>query len=228
MSNICIIPARSGSKRIVDKNIKEIAGKPMIAWTIEAAKKSKIFDEIVVSTDSEKYAEIAIEYGAKVPFLRDTHNDNFSVVSDATIYAVKQSEEYFQKEYLNVCQLMANCPIRFDHTIDAFFQHFKKHNFGSLISVFKYGFMNPWWALKIDKHGNGINLFPEIKNKRSQDLDDLFCPTGSIWLAKKEALFRDKSFYTKDVKYKEINWIEAVDIDDTEDFALAEYLLEKQ
>ncbi len=227
MSNICIIPARSGSKRVKDKNIKEIGGKPMIAWTIEAAKKSNVFDKILVSTDSKLYAEVAEDYGAEVPFLRDKYNDNHTVVSEATIYAVKQAEEYYQISFSNICQLMANCPIRKSRTIKDFVSYFIENDFDSLISVFKYGFMNPWWALRLDSKGNGENIFKDIKDKRSQDLDTLYCPTGSIWMSKKEPLFNEKSFYTKSVKYREINWTEAIDIDDYEDFALAESFLKK-
>ena len=85
MKNIAIIPARSGSKGLRDKNIKELNGKPLLAYSIEAAKKSNIFDDIMVSTDSEKYAQIAKKYGANIPFLRSEANsgdkaDSWSVV----------------------------------------------------------------------------------------------------------------------------------------------------
>lgn len=90
---IAVIPARGGSKRIPKKNIVNLNGKPMIAWTIEAALKSKYIDEVLVSTDDEEIAEIGKDYGAKVPFLRNANADDHSPISLATVRALKQWEE---------------------------------------------------------------------------------------------------------------------------------------
>ena len=109
---IAVIPARGGSKRIPFKNIIEFMGKPMIAWTIKAATESRIFDRVILSTDSQKIAKVGRNYGLDVPFLRKEKNDDFSPVSEATIAAIKQAEEYYNESYDIVIQLMANAPLR--------------------------------------------------------------------------------------------------------------------
>ena len=106
MKIIAVIPARGGSKRIPKKNIIDFMGKPMIAWTIEAAIESKLFDRVIVSTDDEEFALIAKQYGCDVPFLRDSNSDDITPVSLATIRAVEQAEIYFNEEYDIVIQII--------------------------------------------------------------------------------------------------------------------------
>ena len=96
---IAIIPARGGSKRIPKKNITDFNGLPMIAWTIKAAEESKLFDRILVSTDDSTIAEVAINFGAEVPFLRTDCCDDYSTVSEATTFALQQAMDYWQEEY---------------------------------------------------------------------------------------------------------------------------------
>ena len=98
-NSIAIIPARGGAKRIPEKNIVDFNGIPMIAKTIQAAKKTNLFRHVLVSTDDEKIAAVAKKYGAEVPFLRENYCDDFATVSQATIYAIKQAEEFYQEKY---------------------------------------------------------------------------------------------------------------------------------
>jgi CMP-N-acetylneuraminic acid synthetase len=121
---VAIIPARGGSKRIPKKNIIDFNGKPLIAWTIEAAKKSGLFEKIIVSTDSEEIAEVAREYGAEVPFLRDTAADDHSPVSEATLRTILQLEEAGEF-YDEVVQLFAVCPLRDDVDIINSYKYFR-------------------------------------------------------------------------------------------------------
>ena len=220
--NIAIIPARGGSKRIPKKNIVDFQGKPLIAWSIEAAIKSKLFDKVVVSTDSQEIAEISIRYGASVPFLRDEKADDISPVSEATIETLKQMGHRLNENYDVVVQLMANCPLRDEHDIQKALDHFKKNNFNFQISCFKFGWMNPWWALKLKENGQPEFLHPNGVKTRSQDLPELFCPTGSIWIAKTQELFKSNSFYGPDYRMLEMNWMSAIDIDDNNDFMMAQ------
>ena len=111
MSVIAIIPARGGSKRIPRKNLIEFNGKPMIQWTIEAAIKTKIFDDIFVSTDDMEIAELSRGCGLNVPFLRESHFDDESTVSDATIGALSRLSSVSNRRYEKVVQLMPNCPL---------------------------------------------------------------------------------------------------------------------
>ena len=109
---IAIIPARGGSKRVPGKNIRPLAGKPLIAYTIEAALGSRLFHRVVVSTDSEDIAAVARTYGAEVPFLRSAGiSDDITPVSAATADALERLDPD-EDQYRLVAQLMANCPLR--------------------------------------------------------------------------------------------------------------------
>ena len=229
---VAIIPARAGSKRLPRKNILDLKGKPMIAWTIEAALRSEIFSDVVVSTDGEEIASIAKKWGVKVPFLRDPKDaDDFVPTYQAVYNALLILERRKSISYDIVVQLMANCPCRTHLTIRNAYQNFLETDAEFQISVFKFGWMNPWWAMKLEKgasdfSGRPIPLFPEALKKRSQDLDELYCPTGAVWMAKVDAFRRDKTFYGDRYQIYPIDWKDAVDIDTVEDFEMAEAVLE--
>ncbi len=220
---LAIIPARGGSKRLPGKNIMDFQGKPMIAWTIEAALETNLFDEVLVSTDDNEIAEISIHYGAIVPFLREEHADDYSTVSQATCAALYQMEKYSGREYQIIVQLMANCPLRsassIRHQCDAFE---KSNKSNSLLSGIKYGMFNPWWAHKKSETGKYERIFEGMKvNTRSQDLPELICPTGATWISSRAKLTSFKSFYSEGYEFFELNWREGVDIDDQADLELA-------
>lgn len=225
MGRIAIIPARVGSKRIPKKNIINFCGKPMIVWTIEAALRSGLFDRVLVSTDSEDIAEIARKWGAAVPFLREAHCDDYATVSEATISALKQAEAYWNEEYDTVVQLMANCPLRDEtHILDAI-SAFQVSGADYQISCFRFGFMNPWWAVKLDEQFLPKRIFPEIGAKRSQDLDELFCPTGAIWIANRAPLLTAMTFYGPEHRFHPMIWEAAIDIDDYDDMRMAQAIV---
>ena len=219
--SIAVILARGGSKRIPKKNIIKFKDKPLIAWTIDAAISSNLFTKVLVSTDSNEIAKVSANYGAEVPFLRDSANDDFSSASQATCRAVEQAEEYWGTKFNIVVQLMANCPLRSSKEVKDSMKNFIEKKAKSQISCFKFCWMNPWWAIKIKKDGRSEKLFPEASTKRSQDMPDLFCPTGAIWIAKRSNLMSSRNFYIKDTTYYPINWISAVDIDNYEDLEMA-------
>ena len=222
MENIAIIPARGGSKRIPRKNIIEFEGKPMIAWTIEAAVASGLFSKVLVSTDCEEIATLSRSYGADVPFLRDGSADDFTPVSEATCGALIQAENYWKTTFNTVTQLMANCPLRTACEIQGFHREFHRREVDSMLSCFKFGWINPWWAFKMDEKNNHSFIFEGAIKQRSQDLDDLFCPTGSIWMARAESLKVSRSFHViNSQQFCEIDWIAAVDIDDGDDLRFA-------
>ena len=223
--SIAIILARGGSKRLPRKNILEIGGKAMITWTIEAAKKSNCFDRVLVSTDDNEIASIAMQSGAEVPFLRDSGADDYTSSSEATLIALGQAEAYWSESYSTTVQLMSNCPLRTELEIIQSINSFKDKNVTAQISSFRYGWMNPWWACKLKQNGQPEWLFPEERNKRSQDLPELFCPSGAIWIAKTKNLKEEKTFYTKDHIFYALNWITALDIDDNNDFEMAKLFM---
>lgn len=217
---IAIIPARGGSKRVPKKNIIDFLGKSMIAYTIEAALKSKCFEHVIVSTDSEEIAAVSREYGAEVPFLREANADDHTPVSVATLGALLQAEEYFSEKYDVVCQLMANCPLRTEKQILEQYEYHNAKKAPATISTFKFGWMNPWWAIDVNADGEGKWVFKDTV-KRSQDLPDLYCPTGAIWFAETEALKASQTFYCENLRYFEIPWMNAVDIDSMDDLLFA-------
>ncbi len=220
---LAIIPARGGSKRIPKKNIIPLGGKPMIHWTIEAAKSCSYIDRVLVSTDCIEIKQISEEAGIKVPFLRETAADDVSPVSEATLVALQQAEERWG-EFDIVIQLMANCPFRGGDVISEGIEQFFSDNRASQISYFKYGWMNPWWAHTIE-HNQPTALFPEKLKKRSQDLEDLFCPTGAIWISEVSTLKQYKTFYSPEFCTYVIDWISALDIDDDDDLLMAQAVL---
>ena len=145
---IAIIPARSGSKRIKNKNIIDFNGDPMIIKTLKVAKKCKFIDKVIVSTDSKKILNICQKYGDKTPFLREEAFDDKSSVQEATLAALKQSENYFSN-FDVVIQLMPNCPIRKLETLnDSILNFFKKKK------NHKYLFLN----MVLQIHGGLIKL----------------------------------------------------------------------
>ncbi len=221
MKRIAIILARGGSKRLVRKNVLNVHGKPMLAWTVEAAVHSEMFDRVVVSTDDSEIAEIGRAYGAEAPFLRDCAADDMATSSEATLAALRQAEEYWGEQYELVSQLMANCPLRHMGDIKAAIESFLHSGAESQISCFRFGWMNPWWAAKLDAQGRPDYVFPEARTARSQDLPHLYCPSGAIWVARTESLKAQRTFYTADHLLHPMSWMSAMDIDDEEDLQMA-------
>lgn len=184
---ICIIPARGGSKRIKNKNIKKIFGKYLIQIVIETAKKSKIFDEIHVSTDSENIKKIAEKHGAKVSQLRNKKLSNDTAGTDAVLHDFVMSNNISAK-YV-ACLYPTAILIKFSDLKKAY-KKFIKDNSDCLLSIGKY-LNNPLRSLELDSK-NYIR-FVSIKNikKNSQELKDLFYDCGSFYFYKTEVL---KSF----------------------------------
>ncbi|MDC0309184.1 acylneuraminate cytidylyltransferase family protein [bacterium] len=229
MKHIAIILARGGSKRLPRKNILDFHGKPMIAWTIEAALQSAQYDHVLVSTDDPEIAEIARSFGAEVPFLRDAAADDITPSSEATLAALRQAEQHWGEQFDAVSQLMANCPLRDAEDITAAVQNFINQGAESQICSFRFGWMNPWWAAKLGEQGRPDYLFPEARVTRSQDLPPLYCPSGAIWIARGSVFKSAKTFYSPNHIFRSLSWISAMDIDDAEDLEMAKacFLLKK-
>lgn len=221
MKHVAIILARGGSKRLPRKNILDFHGKPMLAWTIEAALQSAQYDHVLVSTDDPEIAEIACAFGAEAPFLRDTAADDFTPSSEATLATLWQAEQYWGEQFDAVSQLMANCPLRDAEDIKAAVQNFINQGAESQICSFRFGWMNPWWAAKLNEQGSPDYLFPEARVARSQDLPPLYCPSGAIWIARGHVLKSARTFYTPSHIFHSLSWMSAMDIDDAEDLEMA-------
>jgi N-acylneuraminate cytidylyltransferase len=207
------------------KNIRPLAGKPALVYTIEAALQSGLFARTVVSTDSVAIAAVALEAGAEVPFLRDPAlADDHTPVSAVTVDVLERLDPGASL-FRCVAQLMPNCPLRGAEEIRASYQRFFESGAPTQLSVTRFGWMNPWWAMARAPTGELQPVFADLTTRRSQDLPELFCPTGAIWWGQAEVLRRDRTYHVPGRTGFEIEWRRAVDIDTEEDWAMAEALL---
>lgn len=219
--SIAIIPARGGSKRIPRKNIIDFHGKPLIAWTIEAAVQSGEFERVIVSTEDEEIAAIARAHGAEVPFLRGTEYHDQSPVPAAVIASVKQAEAHWGKHFQTVSMLLPTCPLRGVGTIRQALAFFRERGARSVISCYPAPGI-PWWSHTLSADFVPTPLFPEQIRKGSQDLEKLYLPTGSIWIAQRDHLVTAGNFYAPGYLFFPIDPKAAIDIDTHEDLEMAQ------
>jgi CMP-N-acetylneuraminic acid synthetase len=222
---IGIILARGGSKRLPGKNLLDLGGKPMLQWTIDAALSSGCFHRVLLSTDDEKIADIGRQCGAEVPFLRNSAADDHAPSSAATLVALSQAETFWEEKYDSVAQMMANCPFRTAADIRAGMRQFLDRGAPSQLSVFRFGWMNPWWAARMRDDAEPEYLFPEARSSRSQDLPALYCPSGALWIASAQSLVESGTFYCPGHVLFPIDWVSAIDIDDEADLQMARVCL---
>jgi len=221
---LAVIPARGGSKRLPGKNVKLLDGRPVLAYTVQAARESGLFTRIVVSTDSEEIAEVAVREGADVPFLRAPELATDDVpVSSVTIDALERLDPVGQL-YSEVAQLMPNCPLRDAQDVRASYAQFLESAAIAQISVTRFGWQNPWWALCRGPQMELEPLFPDRITAPSQSLPALFCPTGAVWWARHTLLRRARTFHVPERTGWEIAWEHGVDIDTEDDWRMAEAL----
>ena len=225
MTAIAIIPARGGSKRIPRKNVTDLAGRPMIGYTIEAALESGCFARVMVSTDDEEIAAVARGLGAEVPGLRPMSlADDETPVSVATAFALRELAAS-GATYDLACQLMANCPFRTARDIRESRDTFLASSAPTQISVCRYRLQSPWWAARLNDQQHLVPLFPDVALARSQDLPDLVCPTGAVWWARSDVLLDQGTFHVDGRTSWEMSWINAIDIDMPDELELARVLM---
>lgn len=193
---LCVIPARGGSKRIPRKNIREFCGKPMIAWSIEAAKESGCFDQVIVSTYDEEIANVARQWGAEVPFMRPAElADDFAGTTPVVAHAVRWYQDHGQG-LTAVCCLYATAPFV---EIDDIKQGFKLLNqAGPDLFVFTAtAYASPIQrALRIDaKSGESCMWQPEQFNKRSQDLEPAYHDAGQFYWGRPKAWLQSGNLF---------------------------------
>ncbi|WP_321307498.1 pseudaminic acid cytidylyltransferase [Marinifilum fragile] len=179
MKNLAIIPARGGSKRIPRKNVKIFLGKPIIAYSIEAALDSGLFDEVMVSTDDEEIADVAIKYGAKVPVLRSKNtSDDFATLADV----MEEVVEYYkgeQKIYDSCCCILPTAPLLKFSTLKEGFDLLVSNNFDSVKPIVQFSYPIQR-ALKFNE-GTVEMINPELLRTRSQDLEAAYYDAGQFY-----------------------------------------------
>ena len=217
MSNVCIIPARGGSKRIPRKNIKLFLGKPIISYSIEMAFSTGLFDEVMVSTDDKEIASIAIEYGARVPFFRseDTSND-YSTTMDVLKEVISQYRSLGQ-EYDLVCCLYPTAVLSKMVDIQKGYQLLKEADMVLPVTEFSFP---PLRSFKVSNQGFAEYCYPEHINTRSQDLETWFHDAGQWYWFQTETLFMASSKIRRRVL--KLSNMQVQDIDNKDDWDLAE------
>ena len=220
MKCLAIITARGGSKRIPKKNIKNFCGKPIIAYSIETALNSKIFDEVMVSTDSEEIANVARTYGAIVPFMRSAENaDDYATTYDVLLEVVNKYKENGQI-FDYICCIYPTAPFITAEKLNVAFDKFVESGADTLIPVVKFSFP-PQRGFVINKENYLEYKWPENKNKRSQDLEPLYHDAGQFYFHKAFVFDDNNTLNTKIVPF-ELEETEVQDIDNITDWQLAE------
>ena len=220
MGNICIIPARGGSKRIPRKNIKEFLGKPIIAYSIKAAIDSGLFDEVMVSTDNLEIADIAKKYGAKVPFMRSANNsDDFATTFDV----IKEVINYYKEqsiEFDNLCCLYSCAPFVNPKVLLRAYNQLTKKKFDTVFPIIPFSFPIQR-ALRVNQ-GKVSMILEANLNIRSQDLEKSFHDSGQFYWCNTKQLLISKKLITSNSGGIEISELDAQDIDTNRDWNLAE------
>ncbi len=222
---IAIIPARGGSKRIPRKNIKIFHGKPLIAYSIEAALKSGCFDRVIVSTDDSEIAEVAIKYGAEVPFYRpaDISND-FATTMDVIKHAILWFKENGSSvDY--ICCIYATAPFLSSESIKKGFSALLEGNFNYAFSATSFTFPIQR-ALKLNKDGSTAMFMPEHMNIRSQDLEEAYHDAGQFYWGSSEAILKGIPIFSNTSFALILPRNMVQDIDTLEDWLNAESMYE--
>lgn len=220
MKNIAIIPARGGSKRIPRKNIRPFLGKPIIAYSIEAALQSGLFDEVMVSTDDEEIAEVACRYGAKVPFMRSaTTADDYATTADVMLEVL----ECYKKqgiEFDTLCCIYSTAPFVTADRLESAYHLLAEKEFDSVFTAVAYSYPVQR-GLKMDA-GKIRMVWPEYSKSRSQDLETIYHDAGQFYVSRVGSFYRHTGFRGPNTGGIILSELEVQDLDTETDWQLAE------
>ena len=218
--NIAIITARGGSKRIPHKNIKEFCGKPIIEYSIEAAKQAGIFDTVMVSTDDNKIAEIAKNAGAEVPFMRseETSND-YATTADVLMEVLEKYKERGIR-YENACCIYPTAPFVTGYKLSQAMEMLVKEKKDSVMPIVPFSF--PPLRGMVINDGKLEYKWQEYAMKRSQDLEEIYHDCGQFYVFRVETFEKEKKLVTDNTVGMIISELEVQDIDNETDWQLAE------
>jgi len=221
MSRIAIIPARGGSKRIPRKNIRSFCGKPIIQYSIEVALNSGLFDTVMVSTDDTEIAQIALDYGASVPFPRSESNSNdFATTTDVLLEVINHYEKLGQN-YNQACCIYPTAPFLSASLLVNSLQLFTAEKYETLFPVvaFDYPIQR---SLSINDKGKVEMVWPEYLQSRSQDLTLRYHDSGMFYWFLPYILKQGKSLFTENSGSLIVSHLDCHDIDTIEDWEIAE------
>ncbi len=221
MKNIAIIPARSGSKGLKDKNVRCLNGKPLLAWTIDAAVQSGEFEEIMVSTDSEAYAEIARQYGADVPFLRSAETASDSASSWDVMAEVLENWRERGRTFDTFCLLQPTSPLRNAEDIRNAFSLFREKADFAVVSVCEAEH-SPLWCGHLPENGEFTGFIREEAMKQRQSGGKFYRLNGAIYLVDVQKFGTERFLYRSGSFAYIMPQERSVDIDTEIDFRLAE------
>ena len=226
---LAIIPARGGSKRLLNKNILNLIDKPMITYSIEAGLNSKYIDEVIVSTDSKKIADISKQFGAKIPFIRPSILATDTATSfDVVKHTIEFYKNNLNKEFDYLILLQPTSPLRDEKSIDEAIEFIFEKSADCVISVCEAEH-SPLWMNSLESDLSMENFIPkEIENLRSQDLKKYYRINGAIYIVEVNKFLNEKTLFLKKNSFAFIMSKEnSIDIDEEIDFKLAEVLLKK-
>lgn len=221
MKKIAIIPARGGSKRIPHKNIRDFNGRPVIAYAIEAAKKSNLFDTVMVSTDDHGIADIAARYGAEVPFMRSaTTADDNATTADVLREVLTAYAE--QGETFDIaCCIYPTAPLLTRERLREAMELMEESDEPDVVMPI-VRFSYPPQRAFVMKDGYLTMAKPQNRDVRSQDLEPLYHDAGQFYLFRTESFLKDGQLLTGNVRAMELPELEVQDIDSETDWAMAE------
>jgi len=230
---LCVIPARGGSKRLKNKNIRLLCGKPVIGYAIDSAKMSRSVDKIVVSTDDPKISRVARKYNIQAIKRPAEYSTDTSAIEEALRHAVEYLRD--NQGYLAdiIVWIQANVPIRKKGQIDKVIQKLISTGADSAVTVYQVS-QYPLWMKKMDKQGFIAPVFSGIKEYRAQDVEPLFLLDGAIVVMQREALMSTKGKSGAHIYLgkKTVGIIQerkyTIEIDDKEDLDSAEFYLSRQ
>lgn len=223
---LAIIPARSGSKGLKDKNILSLDNKPLIAHTILTALNTEEISKVIVSTECENIAKISKIFGAEVPFLRPKYlaEDNSKAI-DNYIFSIPKYEEFYNISFRDFCVLQPTSPLRISEDISKAIDLFYSNKADSVIS-FTEADHPPYWAKKIDRYLNVKSYFDYDSSKYNrQDLPKAYIPNGAIFVFNYNFLKNKETYYSENTFAYIMPKIRSIDIDTKLDFDFAEYIL---
>ena len=226
MRNIAIIPARSGSKGVRDKNIRELNGKPLMAYTIEAAINCGEFDEVMVSTDSEKYAEVAREFGANVPFLRSDVNASDMASSWDMVDEVLQKYSELGRIFDTFCLLQPTSPLRDAEDIKNAYSIYREKAGFAVVSVCEAEH-SPLWCGHLPESGEFVDFLGKDDIKQRQAERTFYRLNGAIYIVDINRFKTDRYLYQEGSYAYIMAQNKSIDIDTELDFELSRLLLER-